>query len=388
MYAKRSRDNTKEEKRMMLKNRKKRKKVERKRKFTSVNEKPKATGEIQEPSEATSSHHSTATERLALDQACKYKNMAQSYWERWQWELTQRKYQQQARGGASHLTTPTPIASVLEIDPLQLFNPNGIEDSETLYVGRGSFGVVKHQIYRGFDVAVKELLPRTLVSDVKKEAMLMAQLCHPCLPHLFGICSKELPYRIVMQYHNLNGESMTLENQIKLRKQSTSDKSQSAQELLDDYIKPKSLCHQLFDGLQYLHENAKILHNDIKKSNIMLCKYMTSSQHVQVVLIDFGLACYISEAKTFKLSEIERAEWFRHYSHIAPEVIEGITPQSIQSDIYSVGGIVRQIAEFWNSVMSEHTYKVLSTIAARCRAPTYNRRPHCGEVLQMLEGVE
>ena len=77
----------------------------------------------------------------------------------------------------------------------------------------------------------------------------MAQLCHPCLPHLFGICSKELPYRIVMQYHNLNGESMTLENRIKLRKQSNSDKSQLAQELLDDYIKPKSLCHQLFYGL-------------------------------------------------------------------------------------------------------------------------------------------
>ena len=43
---------------------------------------------------------------------------------------------------------------------------------------------------------------------------------------------------------------------------------------------------------------------------------------MQVVLIDFGLAFYVGEAKTFKLSETERAEWFRHYSQIVPEVIE------------------------------------------------------------------
>ena len=121
----------------MLKNRKKRKKDERRRNSTSVDKKSKATGEIQE---ATSSH-TPSTEKLALDQAFKYKNMAQSYWERWQWELTQRKYQQ-AKGGASPLTTPTASVQVQvpEIDPLQLFNPNGIEESETLYVGRGSFG--------------------------------------------------------------------------------------------------------------------------------------------------------------------------------------------------------------------------------------------------------
>ena len=68
------------------------------------------------------------------------------------------------------------------------------------YIGRCSFGVVRVQIYRGIKVAVKELLPRSLASDVRHEAGILAMFCHPYLPLLFGIHTATQPYKIVMHY--------------------------------------------------------------------------------------------------------------------------------------------------------------------------------------------
>ena len=50
-------------------------------------------------------------------------------------------------------------------------------------------------------MAVKEFLPRSLKADVMHEASILVGLCHPYLPFLLGICTKEQPLRIVMQFH-------------------------------------------------------------------------------------------------------------------------------------------------------------------------------------------
>ena len=57
------------------------------------------------------------------------------------------------------------------------------------------------QTYRRMRVAVKELLPSTVVSDVRKEALILARFCHPYLPHFFGVVTSKAPHRIVMHYH-------------------------------------------------------------------------------------------------------------------------------------------------------------------------------------------
>lgn len=108
--------------------------------------------------------------------------MARSYWERWQWELHQRKQaivqQRQSSSKVSHL---------LEIDPTLLHDPIDNDTKLEASVGQGSFGVVKMKVFRGIKVAVKELRPRTVLSDVRNEACTLAKLCHPFLPYLFGI---------------------------------------------------------------------------------------------------------------------------------------------------------------------------------------------------------
>ena len=66
-----------------------------------------------------------------------------------------------------------------------------------MYLGQESFGVVKMKLFRGIKVAVKELQPRTVLSDLRKEAHTLATLCHPFLPYLFGVCTTSEPYAIL-----------------------------------------------------------------------------------------------------------------------------------------------------------------------------------------------
>ena len=141
-----------------------------------------------------------------------YKNISRSYWERWRWELQQRKdLILQERGTYHKLGPSTNCGStsgkvkVLEIDPTMLKDPVNADGRSTeTYIGRGSFAIVKLQIYRGFNVAVKKFLTSTMRVDVHKEAEVLAQFCHPYLPMLFGVVTSTVPYRMIMQYHTLS----------------------------------------------------------------------------------------------------------------------------------------------------------------------------------------
>lgn len=62
----------------------------------------------------------------------------------------------------------------------------------------------------------------------------------------------------------------------------------------------------------------------------------------QIVLIDFGKATEKNNGKKY-LSFSEKLHCHLHYRHIAPEVIDGTMKQSIFSDIYSAGRIMRII---------------------------------------------
>ena len=48
-------------------------------------------------------------------------------------------------------------------------DPSLLRDPESeIFLGQGSFAVVKLKLFRGIQVAVKELQPRTLLADVKR----------------------------------------------------------------------------------------------------------------------------------------------------------------------------------------------------------------------------
>ena len=89
--------------------------------------------------------------RLKVEgEAAKYHRMARTYFDRFCWEVQQRKAairqhkQDQLQLGKRDLKTEYMFN---ETDPKQLHDPVIKDSSQTLYLGRGSFGMVRLQIY-------------------------------------------------------------------------------------------------------------------------------------------------------------------------------------------------------------------------------------------------
>ena len=343
-----SRENTKDEKKAMKKARKKRKR--------------KRVKELKREIE------SERKEREKAESLCtKYRCMSRTYWERWRWELQQRR---EAMVRERMTTKTCSVKFVLpSIDPSMLEDP--VVDGkiqETCYVGRGSFGIVRLQIYRTIPVAVKEFLPRSLVEDVTNEANLLACFCHPFLPCLFGVSLKEKPFRLVMQYHAINGmKAATFSQEIYRKPQMFTEKAW----LL--------FCAQLVEAVHYLHNDVCVLHNDITTSNILV----TNNDGYHIVLIDFGKATTMCQAKFYRLSVHEKHEYTIKYRHIAPEVIDGQQKQSVYSDMYSVGLVFYRVTDLCR--LSENRRKDLAEFARKCRAIEFYTRPKSSEALKFFE---
>lgn len=138
---------------------------------------------------------------------------------------------------------------IQEIDPSMLHDPVIDGKEEVRYVGRGSFGIVRAQVLRGILVAVKEFLPRSAKADVLHKASILNRICHPYHPLLIGMCTKQLPLSLVLQFHAFKElESVTLEHELR-------ENRLSCHLWLH-------LCAQLLEAIKYLHKEAYILHND------------------------------------------------------------------------------------------------------------------------------
>jgi hypothetical protein len=87
------------------------------------------------------------------------------------------------------------------------------------------------------------------------------------------------------------------------------------------------LACQLCSGLAAIH--TKVLHRDLKSSNIILCPAPTG---IRAVVTDFGLACGIGET----------GEWGGTPRYMAPEVWRG-EPSSKASDIYALGVVLYEM---------------------------------------------
>ena len=146
----------------------------------------------------------------------------------------------------------------------------------------------------------------TVKKDVQLEAEMSAALCHPCLPLLFGICSRVQPYKIVLQFHGFidtSPLSLTIRREI----------DQSVLKL-QGHEWTRAIA-QLLDAVEYLHTEAKILHNDITTKNILLGPSAASGQSpsavsdkYQILLIDFGKATKCDYGKMLHLTVPEKQE--------------------------------------------------------------------------------
>ena len=239
---------------------------------------------------------------------------------------------------------------ILQIDPGLLQDVEGIAK-----LGKGRFGTVFLKKFRSSPVAVKYFESCTTSKAVENEALFLKQCCHINLPLIYGMNNTQRPFSIVTQFYG--SEDFT---PVTLRGVVQKESGDITVSGLESWL---HIITQLCDSLCYLHDKT-IIHNDIKNDKVVIVR--GSSSFFSPVLIDFGKACFISEARKKRLLQEEKDRYYKEHFHIAPEIIEGTYAQSFLSDMYSFGVVIASLYSFTK-------YRLLKELARKCLKPVASR---------------
>ncbi|CAM0908696.1 unnamed protein product [Alopecurus aequalis] len=308
--------------------------------------------------------------------------------------------------------------------PLEFLKAITCDFSSESELGRGGYGVVyKGVLPSGKIIAVKKLFEIHLVDDktFQKEVSCLKEIKHQYVVQFIGYCAesswelKELP----------NGRSIWAEIPKRLlcfeyvtnksldKYISVSVDESSALEWNMRYQIIKGIC----SGLNFLHEECRIVHMDLKPENILMDDAMIPK------IADFGLARIFSNQQ----SRIVTINSAGSRGYMAPEYIDrGII--SMKADIFSLGVIIIEIMtghrdypyfqldspestatscqHFTEEVLGNWRDKFESTvkyipmekynqqvkqciaIALKCVDPGMEKRPTVNDVIQVLNTVD
>lgn len=168
---------------------------------------------------------------------------------------------------------------------------------------------------------------------------------------MFGICTEAKPYLLVTQFHGIDGKCVTFNQAIR----------SNVINNIQDHITVLLKCA---DALSFIH-SKQILHNDIKGDNVVVSKIYDK---FFPVLIDFGKAVNVVNAKVYTLSPKEQDKYRKYHKHIAPELVRGTHKQSTASDIYSFGLLISLVCKHFPC-------EPLRKLAFQCIHCNPNKRP-------------
>lgn len=239
---------------------------------------------------------------------------------------------------------------------------------ETEKIGSGTFGRCFTAIYRNqYRVVVKEMKLKDsskreierAKQEVLNEASVLADLGdHPGIPHLFGVCSIQAPFCLVLQHLAVEGSSVTLSKA-------------AATGIIANVIECAEILGQICEVLLFMH-NRGYLHNDLKGNNVVL----DGASH-KAFVIDFGKSRKISKAKLMK-PKVIITDAAKKYPHIAPEIHRG-DRQSTASDVYSFGVLALKVLQDGKFVNP-----ALKSTAKRCLSSNPGKRPKLEEILESI----
>ncbi|KAK1421239.1 hypothetical protein QVD17_23424 [Tagetes erecta] len=209
-------------------------------------------------------------------------------------------------------------------------------------LGEGGFGpVYKGVLEDGREIAVKRLSETSTqgLDEFKNEVKFIAKLQHRNLVKLLGYCIQGNERMLIYEYMaNKSLDSFIF------------DASRSS---ILDWPHRFHIIHGIARGLLYLHHDSrlKIIHRDLKASNILLDKYLNPK------ISDFGLA----RRFTGQENEANTNKVVGTYGYIPPEyALHGIF--SVKSDVYSFGVLVLEIVSGKKNrgfSQDEHNYTLI-----------------------------
>ncbi|KAK9118569.1 hypothetical protein Scep_016662 [Stephania cephalantha] len=198
---------------------------------------------------------------------------------------------------------------------------NDFNDSNKL--GQGGFGpVYKGKLLNGQEVAIKRLSRGSGqgMEELKNEVTLIAKLQHRNLVRLLGCCIEGEEKILIYEYMPNKSLDFFL-----------FDRTNRS---VLDWAKRVQIIEGIAQGLLYLHEHSRlrIIHRDLKASNVLLDNQMNAK------ISDFGMARIFggneSQANTNRIVGT--------YGYMPPEyVMEGLF--SIKSDVFSFGILLLEI---------------------------------------------
>lgn len=253
---------------------------------------------------------------------------------------------------------------------IRILAENDISTVSTQCLGSGRFGTCYLGVFGHYSVCIK-VLKHPDNGALVHEANILSKFTHQNLPYLFGVSIGD-HLCIITSFHGINGHSVTLHSALHA-------KSQEVQALLVgvDWIE---VTKNIIDGLECLHNRHKLLHNDIKGDNIVLTSTNLNCPLTKAVIVDFGKACETSKGKLYTLSQSEKEQYKVHHPHIAPDLRDGLCSQSVSSDVFALGRVIRIVNS--KSSLDNQTMNMLSH---KCMQYHMHLRPDIVYIKQSLQ---
>ncbi|WOH16594.1 hypothetical protein DCAR_0936152 [Daucus carota subsp. sativus] len=239
------------------------------------------------------------------------------------WEISSKQ-----NTDSASISTSTPPRGEKKVSNLPKFSFSSISAATNNFssankLGEGGFGpVYKGNLFGGKSVAVKRLSKRSGqgMEELRNETVLIAKLQHRNLVRLLGCCIEQDEKILIYEYMS----NKSLDHFIF---------DPSKQSLLD-WRRRVLIIDGIAQGLLYLHLHSRlrIVHRDLKASNILL------DDELNPKIADFGMA------RIFGGNEVQ-ANTNRivgTYGYMSPEyAMEGLF--SIKSDVFAFGVLLLEI---------------------------------------------
>ena len=242
------------------------------------------------------------------------------------------------------------------------------------FLGEGTFARVSIMMYRKLPVAVKEYKEHSSYSlnsmrnrAVKEARTLINITPHYSVPLLFGVILNSRPFSLVLQLCTRHDGCITLLKLIRNNTENVADGEKL------------SILEKLALGLHHVHCNG-FIHNDLKTDNVAIVKFQVvqdngdQRREWMPVILDFGEATRTSASLKRKYQSF--------HPHVDPDILSGQNAHSVNSDIFSLGVIMKKVAE---SMSQGDGKDKLMELCESCRAK--DNRPNAQMIAHSIKTI-